>query len=195
MAAHVRDVLSPELSVAVASGGREGLERAVALRPDLVLTDLMMAGGTGEELLRGIRARPELDGVPVVVLTAKADDELRVRLLRSGAQDHVMKPFSASELRARVMVHVTSKRAADFLRRELDSQAHDLETLVLEVAARRRELEAALDATRIARDEADRASRVKSNFLALVHGRPAARGGRSAGPRLRSAQRLGVNGS
>lgn len=168
MAAYVRDVLAPDASVVLASGGREGLERAVALRPDLVVTDLMMAGGGGEELVREVRSRGELDGVPVVVLTAKADDALRVKLLQEGAQDYVMKPFSPDELRARVTGLLTAKRAGDFLRRELDSRARDLETLVLEVATRRRELEAALDATRGARDEADRASRVKSNFLALV---------------------------
>ncbi len=168
MAAYIRDVLSPDASVELASGGREGLERGASLRPDLVVTDLMMAGGNGEELVRGMRARADLDGVPIVILTAKADDALRVRLLHEGAQDYVMKPFQADELRARVMGLVASKRAADFLRTELDSQARDLETLVREVAARRRELEAAVDATRIARDEAERASRVKSNFLALV---------------------------
>ncbi|HET7825247.1 MAG TPA: hybrid sensor histidine kinase/response regulator, partial [Anaeromyxobacter sp.] len=168
MAGYVRDVLAAEASVVLAAGGREGLARAAAVRPDLVVTDLMMAGGTGEDLVRGMRQRPDLDGVPIVVLTAKADDGLRVQLLRSGAQDYVMKPFSPEELRARVMGLVASKRAADFLRRELDSQTRDLGTLVVEVATRRRELEAALDATRLARDEADRASRVKSNFLALV---------------------------
>jgi PAS domain S-box-containing protein len=168
MAAYVRDVLSPEAAVVLAAGGREALERAAAIQPDLVVTDLMMADGTGEELVRGLRARPELDPVPVVVLTAKADDALRVQLLRSGVQDYVMKPFSADELRARVLGLLSAKRAADVLRRELDSQTQDLGALVLETVARRRELEAALDATRIARDEADRASRVKSNFLALV---------------------------
>jgi PAS domain S-box-containing protein len=168
MAAYVRDVLSPDASVVLASGGREGLERAVKLRPDLVLTDLMMPDGSGEDLVRGVRAHPDLEGVPVVILTAKADDALRVKLLEAGAQDYVMKPFAADELRARVMGLVTTKRAADLLRRELDSQARDLETLVLEVVSRRRELEAALDATRAARDEAHRASRVKTNFLALV---------------------------
>ena len=168
MAGYVRDILSVDTSVVLAQGGREGLERALALRPDLVLTDLMMAGGGGEELLRAIRARSELDDLPVVVLTAKADDALRVKLLQEGAQDYVMKPFSADELRARVSGLLSGKRAVDFLRRELDSQARDLETLVLEVAARRRDLEAALDATRVARDEAERASRVKGNFLALV---------------------------
>lgn len=168
MAAYLRDVLSGAASVELASGGREGLQRAAALRPDAVVTDLMMPEGSGEDLVRGMRARPELEEVPVVVLTAKADDALRVKLLQEGAQDYVMKPFGAEELRARVMGLVASKRVRDFLRRELDSQAKDLDTLVREVAARRRELEAALDATRLARDEADRASRVKGNFLALV---------------------------
>jgi PAS domain S-box-containing protein len=168
MAAYIRDVLSPEASVVLASGGQEGIRRAAEVRPDLVLTDLMMPDGTGEDLVRGVRDQPELDAIPVLVLTAKADDALRVKLLRSGAQDYVMKPFSADELRARVIGLVSVKRAADFLRRELDSQSSDLESLVHEVAARRRELEAALDATRLARDEADRASRVKTNFLALV---------------------------
>jgi PAS domain S-box-containing protein len=168
MAAYVRDVLSSAASVEIASGGREGLLRAAAIGPDLVVTDLMMSGGSGEDLVREMRARPELDEVPIVVLTAKADDALRVKLLQEGAQDYVMKPFGADELRARVMGLVASKRAGDFLRRELDSQARDLDTLVLQVATRRGELEAALDAARVARDEADRASRVKGNFLALV---------------------------
>ncbi|HEY6099953.1 MAG TPA: ATP-binding protein, partial [Anaeromyxobacter sp.] len=168
MAAYVREVLSPEATVVLASGGREGLERAAALKPDLVLTDLMMPGGSGEELVREMRARPELDDVPIVVLTAKADEAMRAKLLQEGAQDYVMKPFSADELRARAKGLVTSKRAADFLRRELESNARDLGTLVQEVVDRRRDLQSALDAARVARDQADRASRVKSNFLALV---------------------------
>ncbi len=168
MRGYIRDVLAPEASVRLAAGGREGLALAFSLRPDLVVTDLMMADGSGEELVRGIRSRPELDGVPVVILTARADDAVRVALLRAGAQDYVMKPFAADEVRARVMGLLASKRAADLLRRELDSQTRDLETLASELAARKRELEVALDAARIARDEAESASRVKSNFLTLV---------------------------
>ncbi|HUL58202.1 MAG TPA: ATP-binding protein [Anaeromyxobacteraceae bacterium] len=168
MRAYIRDVLAPDVSVELASGGREGLERAGSLRPDLVLTDLMMPGGGGDELLRAMRARRDFDDVPVVVLTAKADDAQRVQLLRDGAQDHLMKPFSAEELRARVLGLVAARRAREVLRRELDSQATDLESLAREVAGRKRDLESALDAARVARDEAERASRIKGRFLSLV---------------------------
>jgi PAS domain S-box-containing protein len=166
--AFLRDALAPEASVLLAAGGREGLERAVEARPDLVLTDLMMPDGSGEELVRALRARPELRDVPIVVLSAKADDALRVRLLRQGVQDYVLKPFAAEEVVARVMGLVATARARALLRRELDSQTLDLELLAREVAARRRELEGALEATRLARDEAERASRLKGRFLALV---------------------------
>jgi PAS domain S-box-containing protein len=168
MAVYVRDVLAPQASVTVAGGGREALEVALALRPDLVVTDLAMAGGSGVELLRELRARPELDDVPVVILTARADDELRVNLLRQGAQDYLLKPFGADELRARTAGLLATRRARDLLRRELDSTSRDLESLARELAGRKRDLEAALDATRQARDEADRASRIKGDFLALV---------------------------
>jgi PAS domain S-box-containing protein len=168
MGAFVRDVLSAQASVALATGGREGLELALSLRPDLVVTDLMMSEGSGEDLVRAVRARRELDDVPILVLTARADDEIRVRLLREGAQDYLMKPFAAEELQARAAGLVATRRARDLLRREVDSQSRDLETLARELGGRKRDLEAALDAAGEARDEATRASRVKSDFLALV---------------------------
>jgi signal transduction histidine kinase len=128
----------------------------------------MMPRASGDEMLRALRTRPELDGVPVVMLTAKADDELRVRLLQEGAQDYVMKPFSAEELRARVANLVTIKRARELLQRELASQVRDLGVLASEVTFRKQELRTALDAMRVARDQAERASRAKSDFLSLV---------------------------
>src|SRR6267154_425751 len=75
----------------------------------------MMPGKSGDELTRDLRARPEFDRVPIVLLTAKADNGLRVQLLREGAQDYLTKPFSAEELRARVGNLVTLKRAQDVL--------------------------------------------------------------------------------
>jgi PAS domain S-box-containing protein len=168
MSAYIRDVLAPDASIFLAEGGREGFQRALALRPDVIVTDLMMAGGGGEELVHAVRSRDELEDVPIVILTAKADDRMRVRLLGAGAQDYVMKPFSADELRARVMGLLATKRARDVMRRELDSQTHDVETLARELTSRKRELEAALDIARAARDEAARSSRVKSDFLSLI---------------------------
>jgi CheY-like chemotaxis protein/nitrogen-specific signal transduction histidine kinase len=86
------DCLSDDYRIATAFDGHRGLEQALALKPDVILTDVMMPGMGGEAFVRALSAQPELEGIPIVVLTAKADDELRVRLLREGVQDYLTKP-------------------------------------------------------------------------------------------------------
>jgi signal transduction histidine kinase len=164
----VAATLGPELRVASAFDGHDGLRKAMALRPDLIVSDVMMPGMDGDELVRELRARPDLEGVPILMLTAKTDDVLRVRLLREGVQDFLGKPFFAEELRARVKNLVSMKRARDILQRDLTSRARDLEALAGEIAQRRRELVTALDSARVARDHADRASAMKTGFLRMV---------------------------
>lgn len=97
--------------VATASDGTQGLRKALELAPELVLTDVMMPGMGGDELVRELRRRPELDGTPIVVLTAKADDEFRVSLLTAGAQDYLTKPFPVKELLVRVGNLLARRRA------------------------------------------------------------------------------------
>ena len=70
--------------------------------PDLILLDWMMPGASGLELARRIRARPETRNVPVIMLTARAEEEDVIRGLDMGADDYVTKPYSVSELVARV---------------------------------------------------------------------------------------------
>ena len=70
--------------------------------PDLILLDWMMPGASGLELARRIRARPETRNVPVIMLTARAEEEDIIRGLDMGADDYVTKPYSVSELVARV---------------------------------------------------------------------------------------------
>jgi len=105
------NLLRDEYQVAAAFDGREGLEKAIELLPDLVLTDVMMPEMSGEELVRALRARPEMATTPVIALTAVADDESRVRLLREGARDYVTKPFRPEELLARVASAIAETRA------------------------------------------------------------------------------------
>jgi len=128
------DCLAPDYRVATAFDGRQGLEKALELRPDLILTDVMMPVMGGDVLARELRAHPELEGTPIVVLTAKADDELRVKLLREGVQDFLTKPVLAEELRARVANLVMLKRTAAVLQGALSSQSHDLAALADELA-------------------------------------------------------------
>jgi len=109
------DTLSAEFIVISAFNGEEGLEKIRDVRPDLVVTDIMMPVMSGDAMIAAMRANRNFDRIPVVVLSAKADDELRLRLLENGAQDHVVKPFSGIELVTRVRNLVTMKRTQDQL--------------------------------------------------------------------------------
>jgi signal transduction histidine kinase len=164
----VARTLGQEFRVELAQDGEEGLRKAEALRPDVLVTDIMMPRMSGDVLLREVRARAELEAIPVLVLSARADDALRVRLLSSGAQDYLVKPFLGAELTARVRNLATLKRTRDALQNELKTYSGDLEALARELALRKRQLEAALEAAGAARDQAQKASEFKSTLLRLI---------------------------
>jgi PAS domain S-box-containing protein len=109
----IRDSLTPQFGVVSAANGREGLSQALALQPDLIITDLMMPELSGDELVRALRGHRQLDTVPIVLLTAKVDEALRVQLLRQGASDYMLKPFSVEELCARVGNLLQAKSALE----------------------------------------------------------------------------------
>ena len=138
MSRYLADCLAPDYRIATAFDGRQGLERALELRPDLILSDIMMPVMGGKALVREMRAHAELEGIPIIVLTAKADDELRVKLLQEGAQDFLIKPVASEELRARVANFVMLKRTRDVLQGALSSQSRDLATLADQLAAANR---------------------------------------------------------
>jgi signal transduction histidine kinase len=138
MSRFLGDCLAPDYRVATAFDGREGVERALELRPDLILSDVMMPVMGGDALVRELRAHRELDGIPIVMLTAKADDALRVGLLREGAQDFLTKPLAPEELRARVANFVMLKRTRDVLQGALSSQSRDLTSMADQLAAANR---------------------------------------------------------
>lgn len=83
-----------------AYSGTEAVLLLSGERPDLVLLDLMLPGLSGEEVL------PRLRGIPVIVLSARADSQSKVSLLLSGAADYVTKPFDTQELLARIAVQL-----------------------------------------------------------------------------------------
>jgi DNA-binding response OmpR family regulator len=97
---------------AVSSAGTalEGLRQAVDKRPDLVVLDLGLPDLDGRELLRMLRA---VSSVPVIVATARDDDESVVRALDAGADDYVVKPFPAGQLEARIRAVLRRAAGAD----------------------------------------------------------------------------------
>jgi PAS domain S-box-containing protein len=137
MRSYVRRLLGDGGHVVEAvADGRAALEAARRRAPDLVLSDVMMPGLDGFGLLAALRADPALRGIPVILLSARAGEEARIEGLAAGADDYLIKPFSARELLARVETNLRLARvrheAADALRRVN-------ETLEAQVAARTRE--------------------------------------------------------
>jgi PAS domain S-box-containing protein len=114
MNAFIADALRPHYRVACAFDGREGIEMALALHPDLILSDIMMPAMSGDRMVAELRRQPGTADVPIVMLTAKADDDLRVRLLKEGVQDYLHKPFSVEELLARIGGLLETRRRSAF---------------------------------------------------------------------------------
>jgi two-component system phosphate regulon response regulator PhoB len=88
--------------VTLAGDGEEALQQVEEARPDLVLLDWALPKVSGIEVCRRIRARPESRNLPVIMLTARGEESDRIRGLDTGADDYISKPFSMSELTARL---------------------------------------------------------------------------------------------
>jgi len=88
-------------TVSAIDGGK-ALEMATKENPDLILLDIMMPVMSGVQVLRKLKFQDETKNIPVIMLTAKAQEEDIVDALKAGAVDYVTKPFSFAELAARV---------------------------------------------------------------------------------------------
>lgn len=88
--------------VLVSVGGREGVEAAIAERPDLILLDASMPGMNGFEACRALRADDATATVPIIMVTARNSKDEVTEAYRSGCSDHVTKPIDKPELLAKV---------------------------------------------------------------------------------------------
>jgi CheY-like chemotaxis protein len=110
MRAYVQRLLAPHFDVDAVSDGHEALERTLNHPPDLILSDVMMPGLDGFGLLKALRAEPSTSTLPIILLSARAGEESRVEGLEAGADDYLVKPFTARELLARVTTHLAMSR-------------------------------------------------------------------------------------
>ena len=115
--------------VDAAPDGESAFEIVRHVRPDLVLSDVMMPKLDGFGLLSRMRADPELSHIPVLLLSARAGEEAKVEGLGSGADDYLIKPFSARELIARVEGNLRLARARREKTQALVEEAKALEAL------------------------------------------------------------------
>ena len=92
--------------VVVEGNGGKALDSVLENEPALILLDWMLPEKSGVEICRQIRANPEIKNVPIIMLTAKSQEEDKVKGLNAGADDYVTKPFSVPELMARIKTNL-----------------------------------------------------------------------------------------
>ena len=95
-----------------ATDGGEGVLIAQEELPDLIILDWMLPSLSGIEACRQLKRKPETRHIPIIMLTARGQEEDRVRGLDTGADDYVVKPYSVNELMARIRVVIRRTRAA-----------------------------------------------------------------------------------
>ena len=124
-------ILGREFEVHVAQNGREALRQVERVSPDLVVTDIMMPEMTGIELCRILKTTPSTASTPVMLVSSKAESEMKVKGLELGADDYVTKPFHPRELLARARGLVQLR----VLQREAKDRNEALETAMRELKA------------------------------------------------------------
>ncbi|ETK37624.1 SpoIIE family protein phosphatase [Microbispora sp. ATCC PTA-5024] len=110
MREYLRRLLQPHYDVDSVTDGAAALEAVRAAPPDLVVTDVMMPRLDGLQLVAALRGDPRTEGIPVLLLSARAGQEASIEGLEAGADDYLVKPFSAADLLARVRANVELAR-------------------------------------------------------------------------------------
>jgi PAS domain S-box-containing protein len=130
MRQYIRSVLEPEYEVELATDGEDALRRIADHRPGMVLADWMMPRLDGPQLVGKIRAEPSLRTLPVVLLSARAGEDAAIEGLSAGADDYLVKPFAAGDLRARISAHLATARLREQATLDLQEAEARFRTLV-----------------------------------------------------------------
>ncbi|HUQ82024.1 MAG TPA: two-component regulator propeller domain-containing protein, partial [Gemmatimonadaceae bacterium] len=133
---YIRDHFSARFRVLEAGDGAEGIALARRELPDVVVSDVMMPGTDGHELVRALRASAETDFLSIVLLTAQAEDEQRLQGLERGADEYMVKPFEMRELDVRVRNLVDARRRLRerFSRSIADVPVADVPVIAVDIA-------------------------------------------------------------
>jgi PAS domain S-box-containing protein len=102
MRAYLQRLLEPSFEVITASNGKDALDKISNLKPNLVVSDVMMPVMDGNEMVREIRNNPVISSTPIILLSARAGQEARIDGIEAGADDYMVKPFSGKELLSKV---------------------------------------------------------------------------------------------
>jgi PAS domain S-box-containing protein len=136
----VSQSLSAEYNVVSAFDGQEGLEMALASSPTLIVSDIMMPRMSGVQMIAELRLDARSRETPILLLSAKADEELKIRLLEEGAQDFITKPFTERDLRVRVRNLISLRQTQDALQETERIKRQSIEAVNLKLQERTQQL-------------------------------------------------------
>jgi len=132
MRAYLKRLLEPEFTVYTAVNGADALQQLSSFTPELILSDIMMPVMDGKGLLKKIREREEKHWIPLIFLSARAGEEARIDGLEAGADDYLVKPFSAQELLSKVRAQIKINRVRLYNERRMRDfvavATHELKT-------------------------------------------------------------------
>jgi PAS domain S-box-containing protein len=166
MREHVARILGDKYDLVTAADGQAALEEARRARPDLILSDVMMPKLDGFGLLSALRADPQMVYVPFIMLSARAGEEARSEGMEAGADDYLIKPFSARELLTRIAAHLKLVKARQDAN-ERERVAHEESEALNEVS---RVLSSELDLQRLVQTVTDVATKLTgANFGAFFY--------------------------
>lgn len=131
---YIAALLAPEYQISTAVDGVKGLACAQEAPPDIIVSDVMMPGLTGTDLVRQLRADPRTVSIPIILISARAGQEAAVAGLDAGSDDYLVKPFAAPELLARVRTHVQLARKRREWISELQATNGELDAFTHSVA-------------------------------------------------------------
>jgi DNA-binding response OmpR family regulator len=124
---YIVDSLSEEHQIAEAENGVEGKRIAEELNPDLIISDIMMPKMDGNELTRLLKNNESTSHIPIILLTAKSEQESKIEGLETGADDYLTKPFDTRELLVRIKNLIEQrKKLQEKFRREITVNPKDI---------------------------------------------------------------------
>lgn len=132
---YLQRLLQPYYTVDMAANGQLALERIQQQVPELVISDVMMPEMDGVTLLHHLKGDPDTSGIPIILLSARAGEEAKIAGYDTGADDYLVKPFSAKELLARVRAQIRITRLHRHAVEILQQSAQELEQKVDERTA------------------------------------------------------------
>ena len=130
---YLERLLTPSYTIETVADGMTALNTIRNNPPDLVLSDVMMPEMDGFELLRSLRADPQTQEIPIILLSARAGEESRIEGLEAGADDYLIKPFSTRELLARIEATLKLaqlRKTAQTLRQQTETAEANLQNIL-----------------------------------------------------------------